>query len=183
MNRAIYPPIKRPSTWALPPAPRYPRGERISVRHRQPCTAFAPRNTPGHRARRHLPGPGDLVWSFARRADDSAAAGHSRPAQRLSAPRSTIFAQRRPAQLCAIGSGVSHRALAALCRSRSPRGRWPTWAPYEYAGCPFVEFPKFSPFSALSYLFPSPVILAWSQLAQCWWRGWADIRFAAACYA
>lgn len=55
----------------------------------------------------------------------------------------------------------SRRFAAAEVRA----GRWPTWAPYEYAGSPFVEYPKFSPFAALSYCFPSPVVLAWSQLA------------------
>jgi hypothetical protein len=44
-------------------------------------------------------------------------------------------------------------------------GRWPLWAPYEYAGCPFVEYPKYSPFAVLSYLFVSPVVVAWSQVA------------------
>jgi len=42
-------------------------------------------------------------------------------------------------------------------------GRFPLWAPYQYAGAPFVE-PKYSPLQILQYLTPSPVILAWVQL-------------------
>ncbi len=42
-------------------------------------------------------------------------------------------------------------------------GRFPMWAPYQYAGVPFVE-PKYSPIQLLQYLTPSPIILAWVQL-------------------
>ena len=42
-------------------------------------------------------------------------------------------------------------------------GRWPLWAPYQFAGVPFV-WPKYSPLQLLKFCTPSPVILAWSQL-------------------
>ena len=42
-------------------------------------------------------------------------------------------------------------------------GRLPMWAPYHFAGVPFI-WPKFSPLLALRSLIASPVILAWSQL-------------------
>ena len=42
-------------------------------------------------------------------------------------------------------------------------GRLPMWAPYQYAGAPFVA-PMYSPFLALEYLTSSPVVLAWGQL-------------------
>ena len=43
------------------------------------------------------------------------------------------------------------------------QGRFPTWAPYQYGGVPFV-WPKFSPFLLLECCTRSPVILAWVQL-------------------
>ncbi len=42
-------------------------------------------------------------------------------------------------------------------------GRFPFWAPYQYAGAPFVE-PKYSPLQILQYFTASPVIIAWAQL-------------------
>ena len=42
-------------------------------------------------------------------------------------------------------------------------GRLPLWAPYHFAGAPFI-WPKFSPFLALQCATASPVVLAWSQL-------------------
>jgi hypothetical protein len=42
-------------------------------------------------------------------------------------------------------------------------GRLPMWAPYLFAGAPFV-WPKFSPFYAIRCGTESPVILAWAQL-------------------
>ena len=42
-------------------------------------------------------------------------------------------------------------------------GRLPMWAPYHFAGAPFIS-PKFSPFLGLQYATASPVVLAWSQL-------------------
>ena len=42
-------------------------------------------------------------------------------------------------------------------------GRLPMWAPYHFAGAPFI-WPKFSPFLALQCATASPVVLAWSQL-------------------
>ena len=42
-------------------------------------------------------------------------------------------------------------------------GRLPMWAPYHFAGAPFVE-PKFSLFFALQCCAESPVVLAWTQL-------------------
>jgi len=42
-------------------------------------------------------------------------------------------------------------------------GRWPVWAPYQFAGVPFI-WPKYSPLLLLKFCTASPVILAWSQL-------------------
>lgn len=42
-------------------------------------------------------------------------------------------------------------------------GRLPLWAPYGYAGAPFV-WPKFSPFLLFQCCTESPVVLAWAQL-------------------
>ena len=42
-------------------------------------------------------------------------------------------------------------------------GRLPMWAPYHFAGAPFI-WPKFSPFLALQCSTASPVVLAWTQL-------------------
>jgi hypothetical protein len=42
-------------------------------------------------------------------------------------------------------------------------GRLPMWAPYHFAGVPFI-WPKFSPFLALQFCTESPVVLAWTQL-------------------
>ena len=42
-------------------------------------------------------------------------------------------------------------------------GRLPMWAPYHFAGAPFI-WPKFSPFLAPQCLSASPMILAWGQL-------------------
>ena len=44
-------------------------------------------------------------------------------------------------------------------------GRFPFWAPYQYAGAPFV-WPKYSPFLILQCLVASPVIVAWVQLVE-----------------
>jgi hypothetical protein len=43
------------------------------------------------------------------------------------------------------------------------QGRFPSWAPYQYGGAPFV-WPKFSLFLLLECCTPSPIILAWVQL-------------------
>ncbi len=43
------------------------------------------------------------------------------------------------------------------------QGRFPTWAPYEYGGVPFI-WPKYSLFLLLECCTWSPVILAWAQL-------------------
>ncbi len=42
-------------------------------------------------------------------------------------------------------------------------GRLPMWAPYQFAGVPFI-WPKFSPFLAFECCTESPIILAWGQL-------------------
>ncbi|MCY2991495.1 MAG: hypothetical protein NTY19_27010 [Planctomycetota bacterium] len=41
-------------------------------------------------------------------------------------------------------------------------GRWPLWAPYQYAGAPVTIVP-YSPFLLLRACFPSPVTIAWVQ--------------------
>lgn len=43
-------------------------------------------------------------------------------------------------------------------------GRIPLWTPYHYAGAPFVNWPKYSPFTLIYSLIPSPYVLAWIQL-------------------
>ena len=42
-------------------------------------------------------------------------------------------------------------------------GRVPMWAPYHFAGAPFI-WPKFSPFLLLECCTASPVVLAWGQM-------------------
>ncbi len=42
-------------------------------------------------------------------------------------------------------------------------GRFPSWAPYEYGGVPFI-WPKYSPLLALEMCTSSPVVLAWVQM-------------------
>jgi hypothetical protein len=44
------------------------------------------------------------------------------------------------------------------------QGRFPAWIPYEFAGVPFIE-PRFSPFAAIQFCSPLPMVLAWSQMA------------------
>lgn len=62
---------------------------------------------------------------------------------------------------------VLHYELARrFAVSEVRAGRWPLWDPHYYAGAPFVRWQKYSPFSLLSYLFPSPVTLAWLELVQ-----------------
>ncbi len=56
-------------------------------------------------------------------------------------------------------------------------GRFPWWAPYQYAGAPFV-WPKYSPFLLLQSLTASPVILAWSQLATALVAGFGAYAFS-----
>lgn len=46
------------------------------------------------------------------------------------------------------------------------QGRWPLWNPYIFCGAPFLasnQAAVFSPYRVLDYLFPGPVVLAWSQ--------------------
>lgn len=45
-------------------------------------------------------------------------------------------------------------------------GRLPLWNPYVYGGTPFAVWPRFAPHSLLYCLFPTPVTLAWLQLAK-----------------
>jgi len=45
-------------------------------------------------------------------------------------------------------------------------GRLPLWNPHHYTGAPFAIFPKYSPFNAVYYLFPTPRALPWMQLLQ-----------------
>lgn len=54
---------------------------------------------------------------------------------------------------------ISRRFAVAELHS----GRWPLWAPYQFAGVPFV-WPKYSPLLWLKFCTASPVILAWAQL-------------------
>ncbi|MEN6406277.1 MAG: hypothetical protein ABFC77_07390 [Thermoguttaceae bacterium] len=43
-------------------------------------------------------------------------------------------------------------------------GRLPLWMPYQFAGCPFAGFSKYSPFEWIGYCVRSPIALAWAQL-------------------
>jgi hypothetical protein len=44
-------------------------------------------------------------------------------------------------------------------------GRIPMWAPFQYAGVPFI-WPKFSPFCVLEACVKSPIVLAWTELVE-----------------
>lgn len=54
--------------------------------------------------------------------------------------------------------------LRRFTASEVRAGRLPLWNPYIFAGAPFANFWKYSPFMVLYYLWPSPVTLAWMQL-------------------
>jgi hypothetical protein len=54
----------------------------------------------------------------------------------------------------------SRRFAAAEMRA----GRIPLWTPYGFAGAPFADFAKYSPFNLVYTLLPSPFTLAWIQL-------------------
>jgi hypothetical protein len=46
-------------------------------------------------------------------------------------------------------------------------GRMPLWNPYIYGGAPHMaanQTSVFSPFMALAYLFPNPIVLAWTEM-------------------
>jgi hypothetical protein len=45
-------------------------------------------------------------------------------------------------------------------------GRLPLWNPFSFAGAPLAACWIYSPFMAVYYLYPSPVMLAWIQLAK-----------------
>jgi hypothetical protein len=45
-------------------------------------------------------------------------------------------------------------------------GRMPLWQPANFAGAPFADWPKYSPFELPYYVAPYPVTLAWIALAQ-----------------
>ena len=55
---------------------------------------------------------------------------------------------------------IERRFVASEYRA----GRIPLWTPYNYAGAPFVNWPKYSPFNLMYCLAPSPHSLAWIQL-------------------
>ncbi len=70
-------------------------------------------------------------------------------------------------------------------------GRLPMWAPYHYAGVPFI-WPKFSPFLVLQFCMVSPIVLPWTQLlaaivaglgAYCFWRRVLAVSFWPAAFA
>jgi hypothetical protein len=76
-------------------------------------------------------------------------------------------------------SGASNKLLLDVVQQTYPyldfaaheirAGRLPLWNPYSYCGSPFLANPQssiFSPFSALYYLWPSPIILVWIQPLQ-----------------
>jgi hypothetical protein len=54
--------------------------------------------------------------------------------------------------------------LRRFAASEVHQGRFPAWIPYEFGGVPFIE-PRFSPFAAIQFCSPSPIVLAWTQLA------------------
>lgn len=55
---------------------------------------------------------------------------------------------------------IERRFVASEFRA----GRIPLWSPFNYAGAPFVNWPKYSPFNLMYCLVPSPHTLAWIQL-------------------
>ncbi|MEO2014927.1 MAG: hypothetical protein ABGZ53_11205, partial [Fuerstiella sp.] len=57
---------------------------------------------------------------------------------------------------------IERRFVASEFRA----GRIPLWTPYNYAGAPFVNWPKYSPFNLIYCMVPSPYSLAWIQLAK-----------------
>lgn len=92
------------------------------------------------------------------------------PVDILTAPR--IFIPRRP-EIAAIQPQNTYlidqvyqfEPERRFAVSEVRAGRLPMWAPYHFAGVPFIV-PKFSPLLALQHCIASPVVLAWTQLLQ-----------------
>ena len=57
---------------------------------------------------------------------------------------------------------IERRFVASEFRA----GRIPLWTPYNYAGAPFVNWPKYSPFNLMYCMVPQPFSLAWIQLVK-----------------
>ena len=58
---------------------------------------------------------------------------------------------------------LAYEPTRRFARSELRAGRWPTWAPYQFAGTPFL-WPMFSPFYLLQSSTDSPAVIAWSQV-------------------
>jgi hypothetical protein len=74
------------------------------------------------------------------------------------------MAKVRPHDQSFIDEILSYEPQRQFAISEIRQGRVPLWAPYNFAGIPFVVTPKFSVFLLLEYCIKSPVVLAWVQL-------------------
>jgi hypothetical protein len=80
-------------------------------------------------------------------------------------PRTTEISQIQPKDKFLVDLVFLFEPSRRFANSQIHAGRFPSWAPYHYAGAPFMG-PRFSPFMLLQYLVASPVILAWAQMLQ-----------------
>jgi hypothetical protein len=78
-------------------------------------------------------------------------------------PRTPEVAKIEPHNLYLSDLIYSAEPARRFAAAEIQAGRLPMWAPYHYAGAPFI-WPKFSLFLALQSCVESPVVLAWSQL-------------------
>jgi hypothetical protein len=84
-------------------------------------------------------------------------------------PRTPAYADVAPRNIAMLDlvTAINERREFAVREVRA--GRLPLWNPYAYCGAPFLAANNtavFSPYRLLDYAFPSPVTLAWKQLAK-----------------
>jgi hypothetical protein len=80
-------------------------------------------------------------------------------------PRTAEASQIQPKDKFLVDLVFLFEPSRRFANSEIRAGRFPSWAPYHYAGAPFMG-PRFSPFILLQYLVASPVVLAWAQMLQ-----------------
>jgi hypothetical protein len=78
-------------------------------------------------------------------------------------PRTPQFANIEPSDIFKLDLVFASEPGRRFAASELRAGRFPLWAPHQYAGAPFI-LSKFSPFFLLECCTVSPVVLAWVQL-------------------
>jgi hypothetical protein len=79
-------------------------------------------------------------------------------------PRTPEMARIQPHDPVAMDLVLLMEPQRRFAAAENAAGRMAVWAPYHFAGAPFI-WPKFSPFLALQSCTQSPEVLAWSGLA------------------